>query len=144
MSKVISHNICLRMISTLQASSYNIRNFRRYESNLFMDLEAIKNMKYFWKYFSKVIASLKKALCSFKYLFPFFLFKDWVLETQLRIEFLAPNTGVWNQQHKTLGNNFRPMKVRNYKVKKVYFSFFFISNLEVHLNEHVHFTFIDT
>ena len=44
----------------------------------------------------------KKALCSFKYLFPFFLFKHWVLETELRIEFLTLNTGVWNQLHKTL------------------------------------------
>ena len=99
-----------------------------------MDLEAIKNMKYFWKYFSKVIASLKKLCAALNTSFLFFC---------LKIE-LAPNTGVWNQQHKTLGNNFRPMKVQNNKVKKLYFSFFFISNLEVHLNEHVHFKFIDT
>ena len=39
---------------------------------------------------------------NFKYLFPFFSLKDWVSETQLRIEFLTPNAGVWNQLHKTL------------------------------------------
>ena len=55
------------------------------------------------KYILKGYYKFKKALCSFKYLFPFFLFKDWVSENQLRIEFLIPNTGVWNQLHKTLG-----------------------------------------
>ena len=62
-----------------------------------MDLETI-NMKYI---FNRLL-QIKKALWTFKYLFPFFLFKDWVLETQLRIEFLTPNVGVWNQLHKTL------------------------------------------
>ena len=38
---------------------------------------------------------------SFKYILSFFLFKDWVLETQLKIEFLTPNTGVWNQLYNT-------------------------------------------
>ena len=41
-------------------------------------------------------------MCNFKQLFPFFLFNDWVLETQLRIEFLTQNNGVWNRLHKTL------------------------------------------
>ena len=50
-------------------------------------------------YFKKVITSLKKLLAA---LITFFLFKDWILETQLRIEFLTPNTSVWNQLHKTL------------------------------------------
>ena len=63
-----------------------------------MDLEAIKNIKYIFKR----LLQIKKALWNFKYLFPFFLFKDWVLETQLRIEFLTPTVGVWNQLHKTL------------------------------------------
>ena len=47
-------------------------------------------------YFKKVITSLKKlyaALNTF-FLFTFLLFKDRVLETQLRIEFLTPNIGV--------------------------------------------------
>ena len=45
MSKVVSHKVSLRMISTLHAS-YDIANSRRYE---IMDLEAIKNMKYILK-----------------------------------------------------------------------------------------------
>ena len=60
-----------------------------------MDFEAIKNMKY-------ILRRLLQALWNFKYLFPFFSLKDWVLETQLRIEFLTPNISVWNQLHKTL------------------------------------------
>ena len=58
-----------------------------------MHLEAIKNTKHILK---KGYYKFKKALCSFKYHFPFSLFEDWVLKTQLRIEFLTPNTGVWN------------------------------------------------
>ena len=96
MSKIVSHRVCLRLISTLHAS-YDITNSQRYKRNVLMDLEAIKN-KIFFK---KLITSLKKALRSFKYLL-FFLFKDCVLETQLMMEFLTPNTGVWNQLHKTL------------------------------------------
>ena len=65
-----------------------------------MHLEAIKNTKHILK---KGYYKFKKALCSFKYHFLFFfLFEDWVLETQLRIEFLTPNTGVWNQLYKIL------------------------------------------
>ena len=69
-----------------------------WKRNVFIDLEAIKNINFIFKR----LLQIKKALWNFKYLFPFFLFKDWVLETQLRIEFLTPNIGVWNQQHKTL------------------------------------------
>ena len=56
-----------------------------------MDLEAIKNMKYIFK---QVITWLKKLCAALN---TFFLFKDWVLVTQLRIRFLTLNTGVWNQ-----------------------------------------------
>ena len=48
MSKVVSHKVCLRIISMLHAS-YDITNSRRYENNVFMELEAIKNMKYIFK-----------------------------------------------------------------------------------------------
>ena len=48
MSKVDSHKVCLQMISTLHAS-FGITNLQRYENTVFMDLKAIKNMKYIFK-----------------------------------------------------------------------------------------------
>ena len=48
MSKVVSHKVCLQMISTLHAS-YDRTNLQRYEKNVLMDFEAIKNMKYILK-----------------------------------------------------------------------------------------------
>ena len=68
MSKVVSHKVCLRMISTLHAS-YDLTNLRRYENtiNVFMDLEAIKNKIYY----KKVITSLKKLYAALN---TFFLF----------------------------------------------------------------------
>ena len=68
MSKVVSHKVCLRMISTLHAS-YDMTNLRRYENtiNVFMDLEAIKNKIYY----KKVITSLKKLYAALN---TFFLF----------------------------------------------------------------------
>ena len=73
MSKIVSHKVCLGLISALHAS-HDITNCYKF----------------------------KKTLCSFKYLFPFFLFEDWVLESQLKIELLTVNSGVWNRLHKTL------------------------------------------
>ena len=68
MSKVVSHKVCLRMISTLHAS-YDMTNLRRYENtiNVFMDLAAIKNKIYY----KKVITSLKKLYAALN---TFFLF----------------------------------------------------------------------
>ena len=45
MSKVVSDKVCLQIISMLHAS-FDITNSWRYENNVFMVLEAIKNMKY--------------------------------------------------------------------------------------------------
>ena len=53
-------------------------------------------------YLKKVVTSLKELCAALNTFFLFFLFKDSVFETQLRIEFLTPNTGVWNHLHKTL------------------------------------------
>ena len=64
-----------------------------------MDSEAIKNMKYIIKRLLQVSKSFVQLQLPFSF---FSLFKDRVVETQLRIGFLTPNTGVWNQLHKTL------------------------------------------
>ena len=97
MPKVVSRKVCLRMISTLHAS-YDITNSRRCENTLFSwFLKLLKT----WN-FKKVITSLNKLCAALNTFFLFILFKDWVFETQLRIAFLTPNTGVWNQLHKTL------------------------------------------
>ena len=68
MLNVVSHKVCLRMISTLMHHTTSqiregikiqcFHGFRGYEKREI--------------YFKKVIASLKKALCIFKYLFLFF------------------------------------------------------------------------
>ena len=72
MSKVVSHKVCLRMISMLMHHTTSqiregkeiqcFRGFRSYEKREIQ--------------FKKVNTSLKKALCIFKYLFLSFLFKD--------------------------------------------------------------------
>ena len=64
MSNVLSHKVCLQMISTLNAS-YNLTNPRRYENNVLMDFEAIKN-----------ITSLKKLCETLNTFFLFFLLNE--------------------------------------------------------------------
>ena len=81
MSKVVSHKVCLRMICKLHAS-YNITNLQRYENTMFSWIQRLLKKR---NIFQKVITSSKKICTVLHTFFLFFLFKDWVLETQLKV-----------------------------------------------------------